>query len=381
MRTLHLQWCTVMVLWSVAMLPGSSCCEAFATTGQRTPSTARRPRITTTTTTTLTTILPRSLETTQVGPTMGFSVYRSAVPKMDSTLPSSHHPPNHPLLRRLQLGFTRYFVSSWGVVGWPRIRPKFWNRRWLATATLVLFSLVVPRPSFVCHASEQVDAVKVERIILEPLDGGIHHPTTNQQVPHGTTVVKPLVRLVVGAGASTLAFRSMRRPHRVGSNETSTSMDSRTIPPLDDTESTTIQLHPPPKDTESSSLTTTTTEKETIQEMATARTSAGGGVLEHDPRIEQEIQDHLDLAREWTLLHQPARQTTYPLRDPQFLQARRQPKSVEEQERLARKYASIQNLSERAYQVLLDLGMIEKSKPTVDMSKFEGIIDMTMKKE
>ena len=315
---------------------------------------------------------------------MGFSWYRSAVEKMDSTLPSSHHPTKHPLLRRrLPVVLTRYFFSSWGVVGWQRIRPKFWNRRWLATATLVLFSLVVPRPSSVCHASEEVDAVKVERIILEPPEGGIHHPTTNQQAPHGAAVVKPLVRLVVGAGASTMVFRSMRRPHRVGSNETSTSMDSsRTNPPLDDTESTTIQLHPPQKEIESSLSTTTTTEKETVQEMATAvTTSAGGGVLEHDPRIEQEIQDHLDLAREWTVLHQPARPTTYPLRDPQFLQARRQPKSVEEQERLARKYASITKLSERAYQVLLDLGMIEKSTPTVDMSKFEGIIDMTMKKE
>jgi hypothetical protein len=370
-----------MVLWPVAVLVGSSCCEAFATTRQRTtrtfPSMVRRPQMTTTT---MTTIRPRSLETPQVGPTVGFSWYRSAVPKMDSTLPSSHHPPNHPLLlRRLPVVLTRYFVSSWGVVGWPRIRPKGWNRRWVATATLVLFSLVVPRPSSICHASEVVDAVKVERIILEPPDGIPHPTTTKQQGPHGATRVKPLVRLVVGAGASTMAFRSMRRPHRVGSNETSTSMVSRTNPPLDETESTTIQLHPPQKDTESSSS-TTTTEKETVQEMATARTSAGG-VLEHDPRIEQEIQDHLDLAREWTVLHQPARPTTYPLRDPQFLQARRQPKSVEEQERLAMKYASIENLSERAYQVLLDLGMIEKSTPTVDMSKYEGIIDMTRKKE
>jgi hypothetical protein len=51
---------------------------------------------------------------------------------------------------------------------------------------------------------------------------------------------------------------------------------------------------------------------------------------------------------------------------------------LEDKERLALKYGSIDDISERAYQVLLDLGMIAESKP-IDMSKFEGIIDTDKK--
>ena len=126
--------------------------------------------------------------------------------------------------------------------------------------------------------------------------------------------------------------------------------------------------------------TTTTTTTTTTTATATSPTSAGV-FLEHDPDTEQEIHDSLDRDKEWTFLHQPARNIEYPLQDSQFLEARRQPKSQEEKERWALKYARIDNVSERAYQVLLDLGMIEQSRPTVDMmSKFDGIID-TNKKE
>jgi hypothetical protein len=112
--------------------------------------------------------------------------------------------------------------------------------------------------------------------------------------------------------------------------------------------------------------------------VANKLSTSGAGVLEHDPAIEQEIHHNLDIAKEWTFLHQPARNTPYPLRDPKFLDARRQPKSLEDKERLALKYGSIDDISERAYQVLLDLGMIAESKP-IDMSKFEGIIDTDKK--
>ena len=51
-----------------------------------------------------------------------------------------------------------------------------------------------------------------------------------------------------------------------------------------------------------------------------------------------------------------------------------------EAENLARKYGLIKDTSERAYQILLDLGMVEASAP-INMTKFEGIIDMDKKEE
>jgi hypothetical protein len=108
----------------------------------------------------------------------------------------------------------------------------------------------------------------------------------------------------------------------------------------------------------------------------TSQESNKAGVLEHDPAIELEIHQHLDMAKEWIVLRQSASNTAYPLQDPKFIEARRQPKSLQDKQRLAVKYGSIKDISERAYQVLLDLGMIEESKP-VDMSKFDDIIDTT----
>lgn len=108
-------------------------------------------------------------------------------------------------------------------------------------------------------------------------------------------------------------------------------------------------------------------------------TRSGAGVLEHDPAIEREIHQNLEIVKEWGYLHQPAHNTAYPLRDPQFIEARRQPKPRAEKERLAMKYASIEDVSDRAFQVLLDLGMIEASSKPVDMAKFDDIVDATHK--
>lgn len=48
--------------------------------------------------------------------------------------------------------------------------------------------------------------------------------------------------------------------------------------------------------------------------------------------------------------------------------ARRQPKSPAEEKKLQEKYASIEDLGERAYTILVDLGMIEES----DVDDSEG---------
>lgn len=111
---------------------------------------------------------------------------------------------------------------------------------------------------------------------------------------------------------------------------------------------------------------------------AGASTSASGRtkVLQYDPSIQKEIHHNLDMIKEWTFLHQPAMNQEYPLQDAMFVEARRQPKSIEDQERLAFKYGKIDDLSERAFQILLDLGMIRSStKPMLDVSKVKEIID------
>ena len=409
MRSFHQQGYTVMrMVWLVSIL---GCCEAFFATTTRQPlSTScstrvmmRKTIITTKTRKTTTTIHPRARDNT-MGNTMGSSwCLRLAIDK-DVSLPSSHHPPQ-PLVRlllRLLRVPTR--VSSW-------IRPKW--KRCLATATLVLYTLFLHSPSWV-HASSgnTLEAVKVERIILEPAppDGILLTPRTNEPKSHdGSAAVTPLITGLIGAGASAMALRTVRR-HRVSTNRTSSSTtgstrDNPTHPPLDhedksttklEGQGTTMLLCPPPGGIESllsaaqeevtkdmatpTTPTTTTTTTTTTTATATSPTSAGV-FLEHDPDIEPEIHDSLDRDKEGTFLYQPARNIEYPLRDSQFREARRQPKSQEEKERWALKYARIDNVSERAYQVLLDLGMIEQSRPTVDMmSKFDGIID-TNKKE
>jgi hypothetical protein len=51
-----------------------------------------------------------------------------------------------------------------------------------------------------------------------------------------------------------------------------------------------------------------------------------------------------------------------PLQDKKYVKARTQPKSPREEEILAAKYAAIPTVEERAYQILVDLGMIEVSR-------------------
>lgn len=48
-----------------------------------------------------------------------------------------------------------------------------------------------------------------------------------------------------------------------------------------------------------------------------------------------------------------------PLTDKVYVQARQQPKSPRQEAMLAEKYAAIESVEERAYQILIDLGMVE----------------------
>jgi len=47
-----------------------------------------------------------------------------------------------------------------------------------------------------------------------------------------------------------------------------------------------------------------------------------------------------------------------PLLEPKYIRARQQPKDPIEEIRLQQKYAAIESLEERAFQILLDLGML-----------------------
>ena len=55
-----------------------------------------------------------------------------------------------------------------------------------------------------------------------------------------------------------------------------------------------------------------------------------------------------------------------PLMTPKFVDARKPTKSETEDEKLRKKYKAIQDDSERAFQILLDLGMIEKTGGQVE---------------
>jgi hypothetical protein len=91
-------------------------------------------------------------------------------------------------------------------------------------------------------------------------------------------------------------------------------------------------------------------------------------------QIESKVQ-LAELRAEWKFLMEDADLTTaYPLQDEQFVYARRQPKSAAEEAALAAKYAAIEALMDRAYQILLDLGMIEETQP-IDMDKFTEILE------
>jgi hypothetical protein len=91
-------------------------------------------------------------------------------------------------------------------------------------------------------------------------------------------------------------------------------------------------------------------------------------------QIESKVQ-LAELRAEWKFLMEDADLTTaYPLQDEQFVHARRQPKSAPEEAALAAKYAAIEDLMDRAYQILVDLGMIEETQP-IDMDKFIEILE------
>ena len=105
-------------------------------------------------------------------------------------------------------------------------------------------------------------------------------------------------------------------------------------------------------------------------------------VLETDEKAKEELSRVVAVANEWNFLQQKATnsESANPLQNPKFIEARRQPKPKMEAENLARKYGLIKDTSERAYQILLDLGMVEASAP-INMTKSEGIIDMDKKEE
>jgi protein-disulfide isomerase len=52
----------------------------------------------------------------------------------------------------------------------------------------------------------------------------------------------------------------------------------------------------------------------------------------------------------------------FPLQGKQFDLARQQPKADEEAQSLSAKYAAIESVEERAYQIIIDLGLAEETK-------------------
>jgi hypothetical protein len=54
-------------------------------------------------------------------------------------------------------------------------------------------------------------------------------------------------------------------------------------------------------------------------------------------------------------------ETNFPVSNRKFQAARQQPKQPEEEDGLKDKYGTIDDVGERAYQILLDLGLVEKS--------------------
>ena len=57
--------------------------------------------------------------------------------------------------------------------------------------------------------------------------------------------------------------------------------------------------------------------------------------------------------------HASSTTTELPLTTKPFVQARSQPKGQSEEKRLQQKYAAIPDVGDRAYQILVDLGMVE----------------------
>jgi hypothetical protein len=80
------------------------------------------------------------------------------------------------------------------------------------------------------------------------------------------------------------------------------------------------------------------------------------------------------IRQELEYLLEDATNANLPLMDEHSVEARQQPKSPEEEDLLARRYAAIESLANRAYQILLDLGMIEESYG-VDFDVIRGLLD------
>ena len=73
------------------------------------------------------------------------------------------------------------------------------------------------------------------------------------------------------------------------------------------------------------------------------------------------IEEEDNIQEQKKLADEEAITTEYPLMHQRFVDARAQPKSPDVEAALASKYAAIQSLEERAFQILLDLGMIERN--------------------
>ena len=98
-------------------------------------------------------------------------------------------------------------------------------------------------------------------------------------------------------------------------------------------------------------------------------TIATAGKLQlDDVTRKEEVNQVVSIAKEREVQQ---KQAVNPLRDPPLVGSRQQPKSQSEEEMLKTKYGQIDDVSERAYQILIDLGMVEASNP-LEKTPFEG---------
>ena len=97
-----------------------------------------------------------------------------------------------------------------------------------------------------------------------------------------------------------------------------------------------------------------------------------GGEEQSAEIVEGGDTQHLtEVEREWHRLMEDAVNTEYPLADRRFFEARIQPKSQEEEAAVSAKYAAIESVEDRAFQILLDLGLVEETKP-IDIDMFNS---------
>jgi hypothetical protein len=124
------------------------------------------------------------------------------------------------------------------------------------------------------------------------------------------------------------------------------------------------------------SLTISLTDAELFEQLYDAKkeTKNGDGSSEKlDPVIDEETRRKDELQAEWKVLLEETANSCYPLSDEAFVEARCQPKSSDEEAKLIDRYHSIESTEERAFQILLDLGMIQESTP-VNIEKFNEIL-------